>query len=164
MGLQQQVGLHYSPGIAGDRASRNPSIYTPYNPVATSEVTVGQFVWPGTYEFTEAQASSSSAVQPLGLVERVLVNYNYNLTSPGTMVLAAGTVLTVARKGDYFVKPTAAVTIGQKVFASLTDGSISGADTGATVDGAVETDWVVKNYDSVSGIATISNWDFLSAS
>lgn len=161
--MQSQVGLYYSPGIAGDRASNNAVVYTPYNPLATSDVTVGQFVWAGAYAFTEAQASSDEAVQPLGLVERVIVNFNYNLTSPGTMVLPAGTVLTVARRGDYYVKPTAAVAIGQKVFASLADGSISGAASGATVSGAVETDWRVENYDTQSGIATISNWTSLSA-
>lgn len=161
--MQTQVGLYYSPAVPGDRASNNPFVYVPFNPIATSDVTVGQFVWPGSYAFTEAQQSSDDSVQPLGLVERVLVNFNYNLTSPGTMVIPAGSVLTVARKGDYFVKPTAAVTIGQKVFASLTDGSISGAAAGATVSGSVETDWQVDNYDSQSGIATISNWSTLSS-
>lgn len=164
MSLQTQVGLRYAPAVQGDRASNNSIVYTAHNPIAEEDCTVGQFVWPGSYAFTEARPSSDASVQPLGLVERVLVNFNYTLTSEASMVVPEGSVLTVARKGDFWVKPTAAVTIDQKVFASLTDGSISGGAAGDTVSGAVETDWVVKSYDSESGLAIISNWDSLSAS
>lgn len=52
----------------------------------------------------------------------------------------------------------AAVTKGQKVFANLTTGAVSGGAAGATVSGSVETDWAFATGAEAGGIAIITNY------
>lgn len=49
----------------------------------------------------------------------------------------------VAETGDYFVQTKTVATVGQKVFANTDSGEIYTGAAGGTVEGAVETDWIV---------------------
>lgn len=156
MGLQKQVGLYYSGAVAGDRASHNPVFYLPKNPFSEGEVTAGNFVFQGTDPETQVKASGSVVA---GFVQRLINHYNFDITSSGTLTIQDGTPITVAVKGEFYAAYTGtAPTFGQKAFASTTDGSISFGDAGATVEGAVETGFEVKEIRSEDGLVMISNY------
>ena len=72
-----------------------------------------------------------------------------------------GFPVSVAVKGDFAVVTGTAATVGQSVFAVLADGTIKTDTAGATVEGAVETDYKVVNINgggAVGDIIVISNW------
>lgn len=151
--FQKAVGLTPALGVAGDRATLNPSVYTMGNPLADGPVNVGSFVWA-----TDTGAANTGTGKPLGFVERALVNYNYDLLSGASMVIARGGALTVARRGDYYAVSATAATAGQKVFAQLANGNLTTDTARAIVAGAVETDWHVVSGGDAGDIITISTW------
>lgn len=156
MGLQNQVNLYYSGAVAGDRASHNPVIYLPRNPLAEGVVYVGRFVFKGTDPENQVKTSGSVVA---GFVERLLNYYNFTLTSGGTLAIPDETPVTVATIGEFYAAYTStAPTIGQKAFANTTTGVITYAAAGATVAGSVETGFVVKEVREEDGLAFISNW------
>ena len=158
MGMQTQVNRYTAPGVAGDPATPDQMIYQPVNFTAEGDVTVGNFVFASTTApGTHAVAAGSGA--PLGLVQRELNHVNYDVMSPGTLVLPEGSTLAVAVRGDFWVKTSTAATVGQAVFANETDGSISTDDAGATVSGSVETTWRVKTAGDANDLIIISNWE-----
>ncbi|PAO09834.1 hypothetical protein CIW60_12775 [Enterobacter roggenkampii] len=157
MALQSQVGVYYSGAVAGDRASHNPVVYRPKNPLAQGVVTVGNFVFQGTDPANQVSASGSVVA---GFVERIINYYNYTITSAGTLSIPDKTPVTVALKGDFYVayNQSATPTLGQKAFASTTDGSIVFANAGATVSGHVETGFAVREVRSADSLVMISNY------
>lgn len=155
MPYQQQIGLTIAPAVAGDKATLNPVVYTVGNPLAEGPVTVGTFVWAGS---TPQQAKNSGSGPPVGLVERWLAYVDDSLASGGTLTVPEGSALQVARRGDYFVTGKSSSTPGQKVFATLADGSIRTGEAGATVEGAVETAWSVVSGGAAGDLIIISNW------
>ncbi len=157
MGLQKSVGLYFSGAVEGDKASHNPVVYLPKNPLAEGEVTVGRFVFQGTDP--EAQVKASGTVVA-GFVQRIINYYNFVITSSGTLTIPDETPVTVAVKGEFYAafSQTTTPKYGQKAFASTTDGSIVYGDAGDTVDGHVETGFVVKEIRSEDGLVMISNY------
>ena len=129
MPLQSQVNLSVAPGVAGDKATPDQSIYTPLNPLAAVALPVGRFVFPvvdsGVIDNTQATNVAGTATAVLGFVERVINYVNYEIFSDGTLTVPAGSNLTVAVKGDYWAVSTTKATVGQAVLASTADGSIS---------------------------------------
>ena len=93
----------------------------------------------------------------MGFVVRVLEYPNYNLTSEGTLQVPSGYGLSVAVKGAFYAVSTTAATVGQSVFASETDGSISTAASSGSVSGSVKTDFVVKQGGAAGDLIVISN-------
>lgn len=72
-----------------------------------------------------------------------------------------GFPVSVAVKGDFAVVTGTAATVGQSVFAVLTDGTIKTGTAGNTVEGAEETDYKVVNINgggAAGDIIVISNW------
>lgn len=61
-----------------------------------------------------------------------------------TMKIPQGFMAQMAAGGDIFVESSTPALIGQSVFASTTDGSISTGTAGATIAGSVETTWKVS--------------------
>ena len=129
MPLQSQVNLSVAPGVAGDKATPDQSIYTPLNPLAAVALPVGRFVFPvvdsGVIDNTQATNVAGTATAVLGFVERVINYVNYEIVSDGTLTVPEGSNLTVAVKGDYWAVSTTKATVGQAVLASTADGSIS---------------------------------------
>lgn len=162
MALQQQVGLYYSGAVAGDKASHNPVVYRPRNPLAEGAVTVGNFVFQGTDPANQVKASGSVVA---GFVQRIINYYNYTITSSGTLTITDETPVTVALKGDFYAafNQSTTPTIGQKAFASTTDGSITYAAAGETVSGHVETGFFVREVREEDGLVMISNFTTASA-
>ena len=117
MPLQSQVNLSVAPGVAGDKATPDQSIYTPLNPLAAVALPVGRFVFPvvdsGVIDNTQATNVAGTATAVLGFVERVINYVNYEIFSDGTLTVPAGSNLTVAVKGDYWAVSTTKATVGQ---------------------------------------------------
>lgn len=83
----------------------------------------------------------------------------YNESASNTV--PKGFPVSVAVKGDFAVVTGTTATVGQSVFAVLADGTIKTGTAGATVEGAVETDYKVVNINgggAVGDIIVISNW------
>lgn len=165
--FQGQVQKTPAKGVPGDKASLNPHVYTDRNYVAGDDaVTVGNFVWddpanpaPADYHGSGVLAALSSGTgQPAGIVERNLSYVNYNLLDGGTLVLPEHAPLNTVRRGDLYAVASTAATKGQKVFATLADGSIQTGAAGATISGAIETPWEVTEGGAAGELITISNW------
>ena len=158
MPVQKSVNLYQCAAVAGDRASQNPFVYTPQNYLAgTNGVTVGTFVWESSEEGDPKQVVNTGTGAPLGFVERILANYNYDLTSEGTMLIPEGGLVTVALRGDFYVAADTTVTVGMAVFASTTNGAVKFAAAGSTQSGYVETPYKAMTAGAQGGMIIISN-------
>ena len=157
MALQSTVGLYAPVAVPGQAATPDQSVYTPitYLADATDGVAVGQFVWLNSDG--EASNTQVASTLPLGLAERVLDVPNYDVTSAGTLVVPPTHPVTVAVKGDYWVKTLTSATVGQAVFAML-DGTVKTAASGSSVTNGIETSWRVKTAGSANDTILISNW------
>ena len=155
MALQTVVNKELAVGVAGDLVNVTDKMYTAVNPIAETAVTAGCFVCQGTDALKQCTLGGTV---PMGVAQRV---YQYNtesLVAGASMTIPAGSGVSVIKKGYVYVAATAAATVGQKVFAVLADGSIKSGSTGATISGAVETDWVVMTPASAAGdIIVIGN-------
>ena len=165
MPLQKQVNLYRAPGVAGDKATPDQSVYTPLNPLAAKSLPVGSFVFPvvssDVIDNTQATNVAGEATEVLGFVERVINYVNYDIFSDGTLDVPEGSALTVAVRGDYWAVSTTRATVGQKVLASTADGSIS---TG-TPDGThLDTGWTVKTPGEIGEPIIISTWGAMAVS
>lgn len=159
MPLQKQVNLSVAPGVPGDKATPDQSVYTPLNPLAVVALPVGGFVFPvvasGVTDNSQATNVAGEAATVLGFVERVINYVDYDVLQDGTLTVPEGATLTVAVKGDYWAVSTTAATVGQAVLASTTDGSISTGTADAT---HLDTGWKVKTPGAVGEPIIISNW------
>lgn len=159
MPLQSKVGLYVAPGVAGDKATPDQSVYTPLNPLAEVALPVGGFVFPvindGVQDNSRATNVAGDATAVLGFVERVINYVNYDVLQDGTLIVPEGATLTVAVKGDYWAVSTTAATVGQAVLASTADGSVSTGTADAT---HLDTGWKVKTPGAVGEPIIISNW------
>ena len=125
-----------------------------------SSVTVSAVSYDGnviTVTFTATWTATTKGTAVMGFVVRVLEYPNYNLTSEGTLQVPSGYGLSVAVKGAFYAVSTTAATVGQAVFASETDGSISTDEVGGSVSGSVETDFIVKQGGAAGDLIVISN-------
>ena len=152
--FQNKVNLVPAIGLPGAYAAVNPIVSTAKGYIAKVNVPVGGFCWEDST--VEGQVNPSGSGAPLGFVVRE-VAYTMCNTDAINYVPAGGNV-SVQKKGDFFVQAAAAVTKGQKVFASLTTGAVSGGTAGATVEGSIETDFYFVTSAGAGEISVISNW------
>ena len=168
--FQTQVAKFPGLGVPGDKASLNPIVTTDRNYIAgDAAVKVGNFVWadplnPVSPDYHgsgvwEALSTGGADVLPLGVVMRNLSYVNYDIFSGATLTVAKGANLTVVTRADLCVVAATASTRGQKVFAVLADGSIKTGAAGATIRGAIETFWTVKEGGRRGELITISSWE-----
>lgn len=156
--VQKTVNMYPAAAVQGDRASQNPFVYTPQNYLAgTNGVTVGTFVWESSEEGDPKRVVNTGTGAPLGFVERILANYNYDLTSEGTMLIPEGGLVTVALRGDFYVAADTTVTVGMAVFASTTNGAVKFATAGSTQSGYVETPYKAMTAGAQGDMIIISN-------
>lgn len=160
--FQGQVNILPAIGVPGQHMSTNPLVSTQKGYCAADTVTIGGFVWAVTEKendaFVKSKGTDTSA--PLGFAVREITNpLAYNESASNTV--PKGFPVSVAVKGDFAVITGTTATVGQSVFAVLTDGSIKTDTAGTTVEGAVETDYKVVNINgggAVGDIIVISNW------
>ena len=153
--FQASVPMYPAIGVPGAYASINPIVSTAIGYTAKTAVNIGGFVWEDANDDRKVNSNGTGA--PVGFVCREITNV-LPFGTPYANVVPAGQNVSVQKKGDFFVQAAAAVTKGQKVFASLTDGSVSAAAAGATVEGSVETDFYFVTTAEAGEISVISNW------
>lgn len=156
MAMQKKVNLYQAAAVQGDRASQNPTVYMPFNFLAGGSITVGTFVWQDPANPNEILNSGTGA--PLGFIERILTNFNYVLTSEGTLIVEEGGELAVAVRGDFYALADASVTVGMAVFANNTTGAVKFAEAGSTQSGYTETNWRALTAGAEGDLIIISNW------
>lgn len=158
--FQEQVNILPAIGVPGQHMSTNPLVSTQKGYCAADTVTIGGFVWAVTEDKNDALVKSTGKGAPLGFAVRDITNpLGYNESASNTV--PKGFPVSVAVKGDFAVITATTATVGQSVFAVLTDGTIKTDAAGNTVDGAVETDYKVVNINgggAVGDIIVISNW------
>lgn len=171
MPFQNSVNMYPAAGVAGDQAGLNPVAYLLPVPVAgEGGVITGRACWydpdniPGrvlnSTEGTttgEGEQAVTTYEAPLGIAQRVMTGV-IPCNEGATVTILEGHSVAVVTRGDLLVTSAAAVTAGQKVFASVTDGSLTGAAAGATVEGSVETGWTIRESAAAGDIFHISNW------
>lgn len=155
MAFQKTVKTYPGIGIPGAYAAINPIVSTAKGYVAGAACNIGGFVWAGTGK--KGFVKPTGTGRPLGFAVR-------EITNPlGTAVKASNTVpagypVSVEVKGDFFAVTTTDATVGQKVFAVLTNGTIKTGDAQATIADAVETDFEVIQAGAANDVIIISNW------
>lgn len=161
--FQGQVNILPAIGVPGQHMSTNPLVSTQKGYCAADTVTIGGFVWAVTVDEVDendAFVKSTGTGVPLGFAVREITNpLGYNESASNTV--PKGFPVSVAVKGDFAVITATTATVGQSVFAVLTDGSIKTGAADETVDNAVKTDYKVVNINgggAVGDIIVISNW------
>lgn len=158
--FQGQVNILPAIGVPGQHMSTNPLVSTKKGYCAADTVTIGGFVWAATVNKNDAFVKSKGTGAPLGLAVREITNpLGYN--QPASNTVPKGFPVSVAVKGDFAVITGTAATVGQSVFAVLTDGSIKTGEKDDTINDAIKTDYKVVNIngDGTGGnIIVISNW------
>lgn len=160
--FQGQVNILPAIGVPGQHMSTNPLVSTQKGYCAADTVTIGGFVWAVAVDENDANdfVKSTGTGAPLGFAVREITNpLGYNESASNTV--PKGFPVSVAVKGDFAVITATTATVGESVFAVLTDGTIKTGAAGKTVNGAVETDYKVVNINgggAVGDIIVISNW------
>ena len=163
MPFQNVVNTYPSPAVEGDFASENPrksmTVGDSALVTAAAGVTLGRFAWAdatgqvrntntgGTAPYRLGFAARSG--QPIAFINQWLVGSN--LTVP------EGLPIVLHTDADVWARVTvAAASIGQKAFASETDGTIQPGAAGATIAGYVETPWYFVSAAPVGSLAMLS--------
>lgn len=144
-------------GVPGDRASMNPIAVI--SRIAQGTVTIARFVWPGTD--TDNQVQNTGTGNPLGFAIRNQSGIIPTYLAEASMTVPAGFPVEVAERGEYFATSANVATQGQKVFATLADGTLQFGAKGATISGAVETPWTVERGGAANAVIKISTWSNL---
>lgn len=153
--FQTSVPMYPAIGVPGAYASINPIVSTALGYIAKTAVTIGGFVWEDATD--DRRVNSNGTGAPLGFACREITNV-LPAGTPYANVVPAGQNVSVQKKGDFFVQCADAVTKGQKVFATLATGAVKPGAAGATVSGAVETDFYFVTTAEAGEISVISNW------
>lgn len=158
--FQGQVNILTAIGVPGQHMSTNPLVSAQKGYCAADTVTIGGFVWAAPVEGNDALVKSTGTDAPLGFAVREITNpLGYNESASNTV--PKGFPVSVAVKGDFAVITKTAATVGESVFAVLSDGSIKTSAAGDVVEDAVETDYKVVNINgggAEGDIIVISNW------
>nr|WP_232012236.1 hypothetical protein [Cedecea lapagei] len=95
--------------------------------------------------------------KPIGFIQNLgqaIIGYGQS----ASMLIRGGVEVSPKVGGDFWAKSTTVATNGQKVFASVTDGTIATGAAGAAVAGHVETEWYVSQGAAVGDLIIISTW------
>ena len=153
-GYQQSVATTNKAAIPGDRANNQVAIYAPENFVvaggtAAVAVKAGGFVWRN----SDNQVEGGGTGAPLGFMERVQNQPNYDISVPGSMVIPGGAEVNVAVQGDFYIQADATTSAGATVYANTSNG----AATLTSVSGStVDTGFVTFGATTSGGMAIIT--------
>jgi hypothetical protein len=158
MTFQTVVNQYPAPAVEGDFASANPRASVIAGPGAFTAgvggATVGRFAWA---DANGAVTNAGSGV-PTGFIHRDLQALITTWLASASMVIPQGLAMTLHRAGDFWVRTATTATVGQKVFASNTDGSVKTGAAGATVAGFTETNFFVDSVGAANELIKISTW------
>lgn len=162
MGFPKNSRQYQALGRAGSKATDNPVSYAPYQPVAGENgVTAGRFAWKTAGENNSEVYNPDTYLNtgtglPAGIVSAESIQTYLNYDEEASMLIPAGQGVMVAETGDWFMQTKTEASAGQKVFADLSTGEVSTAAAGSTVEGTVETEWVVSKGGAAQDIIIIS--------
>lgn len=154
---QKTVNTYPGIGIPGAYAAINPIVSTAKGYVASAACNIGGFVWADADKEKEGCVKPTGTGRPLGFAVREITN-PLGIDVKASNTVPVGYPVSVEVKGDFFAVTTTAATVGQKVFAVLTDGTIKTGDAKATFEDAVETDFEVIQAGAANDVIIISNW------
>lgn len=144
--FQNTVTLYPAAGREGDFASNEPyhNVLPPQGGFRAGKKGVFQarFVWRDSDD--ESLINNSGSGVPLGFVMNE-GRGTLPVNETGSLYCLPGTSLGVLSNVDAWVRTTTVAKAGQKIFAVLADGTIKTGAAGATVDGAVETNFVAAS-------------------
>lgn len=141
MALQKSVSLYPVNGFPGQEVVTNQAVYAAFNPMSDGTVESGGFAFlKNSTDTVSVSKTGASGDVPLGIVERVLDNVIATVTDDASVTYPEGYVVTVAIRGQYYIKAPAAGTSGQKISIDPTTGDVTFVDTVST---GVDTGWTV---------------------
>lgn len=156
MGFPKVINAQQSPAVEGDFCSANPRASVVAGEgafvVGAAGVTVGRFAWAD----ASGLVTNVGAGAPTGFLHRDNQALATAYLAANSMVIPAGFPVTLHRSGDFWVKTATVATVGQKVFASNTDGSIKTGAALATISGYTETNWFVDSAGAVGELIKTS--------
>lgn len=159
MPFQTTINQYPAPAVEGDFASANPNASVVAGDTAlisgASGVTIGRFAW-ATAAGVVGNVQTSGA--PTGFVHRQMQAVITAWLGATSMLIPPGVNMALMSAGDFWGRTTTAATIGQKIFASITDGTIATGAAGATVTGFVETKFVVGSVAAVGELVKFGTW------
>ncbi len=151
--FQKKMNSFPAIGIAGGRLMTNPIVYYCQTLVAVSKISCGNFVW-----LSGEGVESTGNGKPLGIAMPLSTYSNYDSFSSASNQIPANNFLSICLKGDLFAMSTSNAERGEKVFANLSDGTIKTAESGTSLENAIETDFYVVSGGNIGDIIVISNW------
>lgn len=163
MSFQTSVNNALPPAVEGAFASANPRVNRlagegQFLADAVNGVIVGRFVWTGVNS-DDNQVGNAGTGVPDGFIANELQAQITTWLAGDSLVVQPGSPITPYVKGEFWVKTATVATVGQKVFASNTDGSIKTDAAGATVTGYTETTYSVASAGAVDDLIKITNWE-----
>lgn len=155
MAFKKNVNTYPGIGIPGAYAAINPIVSTAKGYVASAACNIGGFVWADTDKAGCVKPTGTD--RPLGFAVREITN-PLGINVEASNVVPVGYPVSVEVKGDFFAVTQTEATVGQKVFAVLSDGTIKTEAAKADVEDAIETDFEVIQAGSANDVIIISNW------
>lgn len=158
MSFQKQVYAQPAPAVEGDFASVNPraSVLAIAAALVAGEngATVGRFGW-----IDGNEVNNTGTGTPNGFISRrgnhaVITQW----LGKASMLIPAGMNITLHSQGEFWVRTSTAATIGQKIFASTTDGTVQTGAAGDTISGYVETNFSVATVAAAGELVAMTTW------
>lgn len=143
----------------GDFIGANPYA-SAVNPVeasfvtGTSGVVIGRFAWAD----ANGIVLNSGSGAPTGFVHRHQTGLIVTFLAENGSTIQQGQPVDLMSRGGFWVKTATAATVGQKIFANNTDGTISTGAAGATVSGSTETIWYVASPGGAGEAIKMTTW------
>ena len=159
MHFQTSVNITPAPAVAGDFASANPNASVDAGPGAfvagTGGANVGLFGWAD----ANGLVTNAGSGVPTGFIHRDMQALIVTWLAEASMNIPAGNPVTLMSAGDFWAKSLTVATVGQKVFASNTDGTVKTDAAGAIVAGYTETKWFVGSAAAANELVKITTWN-----
>ena len=159
MPFQKQVQKTLAVGVEGDFASNHMHIFAIAGEcqlfARDKKVKVGNFAW--------LQGGAVTGAKPAtGFAQAVFVHRQNNAVllygEEGTLMIPENHPVSSHIAGEFWGRFDALAEVGQKVFASNTDGSLKAGTKGATIAGYTETNFIVRTEAKAGELAKISSW------
>lgn len=158
-GFQKSVEFYQSKAVEGDRASTHIEVFaiaSDQQMLAGDEnVKVGRFAFLNDGKVYGKKPASG--FNQLVFIHRQNIGTVF-YDEEGSLAIPKNRPVSAFVAGEFWARFQSGASIGQKVFASETDGSVLADSAGVTVSGAVETKFIVRTEAAAGELAKISTW------
>lgn len=158
MGFQSTIHNDPNPAVAGDFASANPRASVLAGPgtfvAGSGGANVGLFGWAD----ASGLVTNAGSGVPTGFIHRDMQALITTWLGSASMNIPEGQPVTLMSAGDFWAQSLTVATLGQKVFASNTDGTVKTGAAGATISGYTETDFSVGSAGAANDLIKITTW------